>query len=60
MLAKNARVVCVGGTLSSEMAEINVMELILKQGTIKGSFEVLSKETYEKILRLLSTEHSIR
>lgn len=49
MLAKNARVVCVG-TLSGEMAEINGDDPEARHN--QRLIRRLSKETYEKILRL--------
>lgn len=53
MLAQNGRIVCVG-TLSGDVAEMNVMDLIMKAGTIKGSFGVISKTDFETILGLFA------
>jgi len=53
MLADYGRIVCVG-TLSGDLAQINVMDLIMKRGTIKGSFAEVRQEDYETILRLFA------
>jgi NADPH:quinone reductase-like Zn-dependent oxidoreductase len=53
MLAKGGRIVCVG-TLSGDLAEINVLELIRKCGTIQGSSAEPPKEEYAKILGLFA------
>jgi NADPH:quinone reductase-like Zn-dependent oxidoreductase len=42
------------GTLSGDLVEINVLELILKRGTIKGSLAEVRKEDYATILRLFA------
>jgi NADPH:quinone reductase-like Zn-dependent oxidoreductase len=50
MLAHDGRIICVG-TLSGDIAEINVMDLIMKAGTIKGSFDVILPEDFDAILQ---------
>jgi NADPH:quinone reductase-like Zn-dependent oxidoreductase len=50
MLARGGRVVCVG-TLSGDVAEIDVMDLIMKRGTIRGSFGVIRGDDFDAILR---------
>lgn len=49
MLANHGRIACVG-TMSGDRAEIDVMELIMKAGTIRGSFGIISPEAFEGIL----------
>jgi NADPH:quinone reductase-like Zn-dependent oxidoreductase len=53
MLADRGRIVCVG-TLSGDRAEIDVMDLIMKRGTIKGSYAPVPSEDYETILQLFA------
>lgn len=51
MLARKGRIVCVG-TLSGDRAEIDVMDLIMKSGSVIGSFDRISKQDFEEVLRL--------
>lgn len=53
MLARDGRIVC-AGTLSGDVAEINVMDLLMKRGTIRGSFGVLRGEDFDRILALFA------
>jgi NADPH2:quinone reductase len=53
MLSRFGRIVCVG-TLSGDLAEINVMDLIMKAGTIRGSFDVIQPADVATILRLFA------
>ncbi len=53
MLARGGRVVCVG-TLSGDVAEFDVMDLIMKNATIRGSFGAIFREDFEEILRLFA------
>lgn len=53
MLARDGRVVCVG-TLAGDVAELDVMDLIMKRGTIRGSFGVIRPEDFDTILRLFA------
>lgn len=53
MLARDGRIVC-AGTLSGDVAEVNVMDLIMKRGTIRGSFGVIGPEEFDRILRLFA------
>jgi NADPH:quinone reductase-like Zn-dependent oxidoreductase len=53
MLATDGRIICTG-TLSGDLAEVNVMDLILKRATIQGSFGVISPPDFETILRLFA------
>ena len=53
MLANHGRIVCVG-TLSGDLAQINVMDLIIKRGMIKGSFEAIRCEDYDTVLNLFA------
>jgi NADPH:quinone reductase-like Zn-dependent oxidoreductase len=53
MIGRGGRVVCVG-TLSGDLAEINVMDLIMKRGTIRGSFGVIRRDDYDTILSLFA------
>ena len=55
MLGRFGRIVCVG-TLSGELAEINVMDLIMKNGSIKGSFDIIRREDFERILQLFAND----
>jgi len=50
MLADRGRIVC-AGTLSGDRAEIDVMDLIMKRGTIRGSYEKVDPADYETILQ---------
>lgn len=50
MLTDDGRIVCVG-TLSGDMAEFNVMDLIMKRGSIKGSFGTIARQDMEWILQ---------
>jgi NADPH:quinone reductase-like Zn-dependent oxidoreductase len=53
MIGRGGRIVCVG-TLSGDLAEINVMDLIMKRGTIRGSFGVIRRDDYDTILELFA------
>lgn len=53
MLSRFGRIICIG-TLSGDIAEVNVMDLIMKNGTIKGSFNLIRKEDYAQILQLFA------
>jgi NADPH:quinone reductase-like Zn-dependent oxidoreductase len=53
MLARRGRIVCVG-TLSGDEAGINVMDLIMKNGAILGSFDAIRREAFDEILRLFA------
>jgi NADPH:quinone reductase-like Zn-dependent oxidoreductase len=53
MLARGGRIVCVG-TLSGDVAEFDVMDLIMKNATIRGSFGAIFREDFEEILRLFA------
>lgn len=53
MLSRTGRIICVG-TLSGDVAEVNVMDLIMKNGIIKGSFDTIRKEDYAQILQLFA------
>lgn len=53
MLARHGRILCVG-TLSGDCAEIDVMDLIMKSGTIQGSFDIIHPEDFDTILRLFA------
>jgi NADPH:quinone reductase-like Zn-dependent oxidoreductase len=53
MLSRHGKIVCVG-TLSGDLAEINVMDLIMKAGTIQGSFDVIRPEDFTTILQLFA------
>ncbi|TMH31575.1 MAG: zinc-binding dehydrogenase [Betaproteobacteria bacterium] len=53
MLADGGRIVCVG-TLSGDVAQINVMDLIMKRGTIKGSFQSIARDDFDTVLRLFA------
>lgn len=52
-IGRNGRIVCVGA-LGGEVAEINVMDLIMKNATVRGSFDTIRKEDFETILRLFA------
>jgi NADPH:quinone reductase-like Zn-dependent oxidoreductase len=54
MLAPDGRIVC-AGTLGGDLAEINVMELIMKRGRIAGSFGTIPERDYDEIFRLYAT-----
>ncbi|MCB0403964.1 MAG: zinc-binding dehydrogenase [Bdellovibrionales bacterium] len=53
LVGRNGRVVCVGA-LGGEVAEINVMDLIMKNATIRGSFDTVRPEDFDTILRLFA------
>jgi NADPH:quinone reductase-like Zn-dependent oxidoreductase len=53
VLARGGRVIC-AGTLSGDVAEINVMDLLMKGGTIKGTFDTIQTADYDRILQLLA------
>lgn len=53
ILGRRGRIVCVG-TLSGDLAEINVMDLIMKGGTIRGSFDVIQPADFATILQLFA------
>jgi NADPH:quinone reductase-like Zn-dependent oxidoreductase len=53
MIGRGGRIVCVG-TLSGDLAEVNVMDLIMKRGTIRGSFGVIRRDDYDTILALFA------
>jgi NADPH:quinone reductase-like Zn-dependent oxidoreductase len=53
MIGRGGRIVCVG-TLSGDLAELNVMDLIMKRGTIRGSFGVIRRDDYDTILSLFA------
>ncbi len=55
MLRRRGRIVC-AGTLSGDVAQINVMDLIMKNGSITGSFDLIRREDMEKILSLFADE----
>lgn len=53
MLSRFGRIICVGA-LSGDIAEVNVMDLIMKNGTIKGSFDIIKNEDFGTILQLFA------
>jgi len=53
MLGRNGRIVCVG-TLGGDKAEIDVMDLLMKNAAIKGSFGQIAREDFDTILRLFA------
>lgn len=53
MLSLGGRIVCVG-TLGGDYAQINVMDLIAKNATIRGSFQAIRDEDFGAILALLT------
>jgi NADPH:quinone reductase-like Zn-dependent oxidoreductase len=53
MLTRNGRIVC-AGTLGGDITRINVMDLLMKNASIRGSFGVIRQEDFEKILRLFA------
>lgn len=53
MLSDWGRVICVG-TLSGDVAELDVMELIMKNGVVRGSFGVISDQDFARILQLMA------
>jgi NADPH:quinone reductase-like Zn-dependent oxidoreductase len=53
MLGTDGRIVCTG-TLSGDLAEVNVMDLILKRATIQGSFGVIQPDDFDTVLRLFA------
>ena len=54
MLAPDGRIVC-AGTLGGDVAEINVMDLMMKRGRITGSFGKIPAQEYDDIFRLFAT-----
>ncbi|MBW4425085.1 MAG: zinc-binding dehydrogenase [Nostoc desertorum CM1-VF14] len=50
MLAKKGRIVC-AGTLSGDVAEINVMDLLMKNASIHGSFALIQPQDFDQILQ---------
>ena len=54
MLTRRGRIVC-AGTLSGHLAEINVMDLIMKNARITGSFDVITSEDFDTILALFAS-----
>jgi NADPH:quinone reductase-like Zn-dependent oxidoreductase len=55
MLAADGRIVC-AGTLGGDVAQINVMDLIMKRGRVIGSFGKIPPQEYDDIFRLFATE----
>jgi NADPH:quinone reductase-like Zn-dependent oxidoreductase len=53
MLSGDGRIVC-AGTLSGDVAEINVMDLIVKRAGIRGSFGVIRPADFDTILQLFA------
>jgi NADPH:quinone reductase-like Zn-dependent oxidoreductase len=53
MLAPGGRVITVG-TLSGDYAQINVMDLIMKNATVRGSFHAACATDFERILQLFA------
>src|ERR1041385_7028708 len=53
MLSRNGRIICTGA-LGGDIGEINIMDVIMKNATIRGSFGVIRQEDFEKILRLFA------
>ncbi len=53
MLGRSGRIICTG-TLGGDVGQINIMDIIMKNATIRGSFGVIRQEDFEKILRLYS------
>jgi NADPH:quinone reductase-like Zn-dependent oxidoreductase len=54
MLATDGRIVC-AGTLGGDVAELNVMDLIMKRGRITGSFGKIAAQEYDDIFRLFAS-----
>ncbi|MEZ4749922.1 MAG: zinc-binding dehydrogenase [Bdellovibrionota bacterium] len=52
-VGRNGRIVCVGA-LGGEVAENNVMDLIMKNATLRGSFDTIKAEDFDTILRLFA------
>ncbi|MFN6495876.1 MAG: zinc-binding alcohol dehydrogenase family protein [Nostoc sp. DedQUE01] len=50
MLANKGRIVC-AGTLSGDLAEINIMDLLMKNASIHGSFAVIQPQDFDQILQ---------
>ncbi|MEH2136999.1 MAG: zinc-binding dehydrogenase [Nostoc sp.] len=50
MLANKGRIVC-AGTLSGDVAEINVMDLLMKNASIHGSFDLIQPQDFDQILQ---------
>jgi NADPH:quinone reductase-like Zn-dependent oxidoreductase len=50
MLSKKGRIVC-AGTLSGDVAEINVMDLLMKNASIHGSFALIQPQDFDQILQ---------
>jgi NADPH:quinone reductase-like Zn-dependent oxidoreductase len=50
MLAKKGRIVC-AGTLSGDITEINIMDLLMKNASIHGSFALIQPQDFDKILQ---------
>ncbi len=53
MIDYRGRIV-VAGTLSGDQAQINAMDLLMKNATLTGSFDVIQPADYEHILRLMA------
>jgi NADPH:quinone reductase-like Zn-dependent oxidoreductase len=53
MLGRGGRIVCVG-TLAGDKAEIDVMDLLMKNAAIRGSFGTIAREDFDTILRLFA------
>jgi len=53
MLSPDGRIVC-AGTLSGDLGEVNVMDLMLKRASIHGSLGAIRAEDFEAILRLFA------
>jgi len=50
MLATKGRIVC-AGTLSGDLAEINLMDILMKNVSIHGSFAVIQPQDFDQILQ---------
>lgn len=50
MLAAKGRIVC-AGTLSGDLAEINLMDILMKNVSIHGSFAVIQPQDFDQILQ---------
>src|SRR5260221_352372 len=53
MLGRSGRIICTGA-LGGDVGQINIIDIIMKNATIRGSFGVIRQEDFEKILRLYS------
>jgi NADPH:quinone reductase-like Zn-dependent oxidoreductase len=53
MVTRNGRIVC-AGTLGGDITQINIMDLLMKNVSIRGSFGIIRQEDFEKILRLFA------